>query len=268
MASHSVLFPKLVAAIRGEKVRPSEIKGGSLNYRSMVKATKLLVSWTPANHAEFVAHLNNMLSTGHMSLSGEHGVACEQGSPGMHWTFNTAPVIGVYRECHRRNDIELGSLCEEVILNEIGLDRAFRFGKKVVMPAPRIKGGPEERKLQMQPFDGYRDVFLALALGETVKRPARYWAEDQAIAVAVMRDLVKSEIWDDEKQAEARRTLMPPLYLPTLSRPLPDDGFVAWIEDTEEARRAMGKDACHWVRCAGKNDITWGYDFATPVPEN
>jgi hypothetical protein len=262
VALHEQLFPRLIAAIRGDSsVRAIGSVQGSVNYRMMDRATSAIVSPTPANISSFSSLLLEQELTGHLSLSGPNGVAVEQGAPGMHWTYNAASVTGVFLRVPALRDI-----CARWMRNEVALNLAFRWEGETVLPAPRVK----DEKGQ-GPRDGYRDVWTALAAGEVsreLKRGEKFYRADQAIACWAMREAWRVGLMGQGVVG----TTVPKLYLPILRRELDGGGFLAWIEDTPNARKAMGKDGCNWVRCAPA-EVTWGVDWAPlpadvePVPE-
>lgn len=268
MALHSQLFPRLVGAIRGEVVTPLNIEGGSVNYRLMDDTTAYIVDPSRTNQSKLIAHFENMRRTGHMSLTGPHGVACEQGAPGMHWTYNIGSVLGVVRWAHANDHKELQGWAIQCLFDELDLDTKFMWRGESIFPAPRVKDEAESKN--RNPQDDYRDVFIRLATGDKskVKKPAKYWAHPQAIAVATMRMLLRTRVWGKaqiERAKHAYNMPLPRLYLPILKHGLPEGGYVAWIEKTEESVRALGKDACNWVRCS-TDGVTIGYDFESEPP--
>lgn len=297
MALHSNLFPRLVDAIRHVPgTKPLDIEGGSLNYVFMEKFTRYILIPNIENMHACLDLLNNMFSIGHGSLQsirsdGRDGIRCEQASPGMHWVFTVASVLGGWLETVKNNQShkELAAACRQFCYNELDLDTKFLFHGQAVIPAPRVKGGPifgKPNEKQMWPVDGYRDMFVKLALGTKVKKPAAYWNSDQSIAVSCMRELIRLKIWTEADTVRAKVAFdmpLPRLYLPIHRRLLHSDGsdagYIAWIDKTDEAVRAMGKDGCDWVRCVndgsrmpgakgrGVVGVTFGYDWSTPVPE-
>src|SRR6478609_734061 len=120
MATHEQLFPLLVGAIRGDKVKPLGIDGGSVNYRLMDDTTTWIVDPSLKNEDVLLGHLKEMKEVGHMTLAGPKGVACEQGSPGMHWTFNMGSIVGALKYAVQRNRRELIARCQDAILDEVG----------------------------------------------------------------------------------------------------------------------------------------------------
>jgi|SRR6185295_2704966 len=269
--THEALFPRLVSAIREERVEPVGIFSGSVNYKLMDAFTAWIAQPTPEHEQRCLGYLAGMQTLGHLTLGGTNGVATEAGSPAAHWTFNVASVLGGLKFALKRDNARMRDACFGFLLAEIGLNRAFRWKGRVILPAPRVKDEKEEG-----PIDGYRDVVTALALGERVRKPERYWTEPLAVAAATMKELLSLS----PRQPGAHRppvltaaqirlfqsAPLPKLYLPILRRDLADGGYIAWIEDTPEARAAMGRDACHFVRCAPDGE-TWGYDFAKQIPE-
>ena len=260
MSSHRALLLHLVAAIQGEKTAPVGIKGGSVNYKLMEKGTRVILDPSPANQTAFLDLLRQQKREGHLTLRGPRGVACEAGSPSMHWSFNAGPIVGVALWACKRNQPELRSACVEWIADEVGLNRWLWWKDGAWLPCPRLK-----REKGQSPNTKYRDRFTRMAAGEDAEftklarqKDADYWAAPEAVAVATMRAL-RPLLTKDE--LERIRTSPPPkLYLPILKKELPGGGFLAYIEDTPEARQAMGKDSCNWVRCAPEG-ITFGVDW-------
>ena len=274
---HRVLLEKLNAASRGEKVEPPNVFT-TVNKKLMSAAIALLVDWTPENRKRFLGFIEPMAEIGHMTI----GEATEAGAPGMHGSYSLGAILAVYREADYRihqgssdrvsgaaTTLALYAACERVLLAEAGLNRHFRWPHRfrprpspvpvVVLPCPRAKD-EDKRGNPMPPFDGYRDVVTALLLGEDVRKPAKYYKDDMAIAVRLMKDLVVRGIWDSRLQAEARDAPMPKLRVPIQRREIPD-GWIAWFEDNPHNRQAL-IDPLTWVRCSRANGITWGYDFA------
>ena len=264
MAFHEVLFPRLAAAIREKPVRPLGNVGGSVNYRLMATGTACIADPKPAHQEAFVDLLDEQEQEGHLTLRGPRGVACEQGAPGMHWVFNCASIVGVLKWAILRGQDRVRKACVRWIANEAGLDRHFRFQGRVYLPCPRVK----DEKGQA-PTEGYRDVFLALVLGENVRKEDAYWLHPQALAVSTLREILHMKPSRGVKPLtvaelrQIRQAPVPKLYLPILKTDLPRGGYLAVIEDTPEARKAMGKDTCNWVRCSPEG-ISWGVDWKNP----
>lgn len=266
--THEVLFPRLVGAIRGESVEPVELSGGTVNYKLMDAATAWIAAPSPKSERRMLDLLHEMRRIGHLSLEGPKGVACEQGAPAAHWTFNVGSVAGVLKWAHARGHVPLFAAALDFMRDEAWLDLAHTYNGRCILPAPRVK----DEKGQ-GPLDGYRDVFVALVLGDRVKKSARYWSQPGAIAVATVREV--DWVTGGELFRELRKASMPRLYLPIrrehLQRERIDEGtltidaagFRSWIERTPEAERAMGRDGCNWVS-AGPDGLAWGYDWEAP----
>lgn len=260
MAWHDALFPALVTAIRTGKGKSYELQGGTINYRLMEAFTAWIVDPRivdprTANQRRCLDLLSEMDESGHLAL----GAGTEAGAPGMHWTFSVGAVVGGLKWALIRKDQALIVACRQFLEHEIGLDRHFRFRGRVVLPAPRVKD--EKRQA---PVDGYRDVFVKIALGEPVKKPASYYAEDQAIAVATLREILSTKADPATRESWRNRFAhapVPKLLLPIRRVELEGGGYEAWIEDTPEARRVLGRDACHRVR-NGPEGITYQVDWA------
>lgn len=270
MASHTALYRKLRGAVRGEKVQPLRLAGGTLNYKKMDKATIVIVDGTNEAQADFMRLLHEQERIGHLTLEGPNGVACETGAPGMHWTFNAASVMAVLLWAIENKKGLLRDACVRWLANEFGLDRAYRFGQQVAFPCPRVKDDDpnKDEEDDMAPLDGYRDVALALALGENPRKPEHYWQSEQALAVDLMRRL-QGKLSTEEKLYIARAPV-PKLYMPIERQNLPEGGALLKIADTPQARRAMGQDCCNWVAVvrilgSSKFKITWGTDWE-PAP--
>lgn len=274
MAWHDILWPEYYSAVHGSKTvtrndksYPVEIRGpvpGSINYLHMSVATSLLMDPTPERAQDYIDLLEEEERVGHLSQEGPQGRRTEAGSPGMHWSMNTAPVVGVtLRALQGWFDKFLSrELIDKIIRlglrwisNELALDCSFRFKGKVILPCPRVK---DEKK--QKPYDGYRDVFVKLALGERVKKKAEYWSSPSSLAVSLMRDLMKLD--PDIPPYYVR---MPKLLLSINKKVLGDGGYLAWIDDTPEHRVILGKDGVSWIRCSNIDGITFGYDWE-PLP--
>lgn len=266
---HGVMLDRLNRAVAGEKVEPVEGGGGPVNKKLMKAAIRLLVDWTLENRKRFLELIEPMAEIGHLTI----GKATEAGAPGAHWTFNLAAILAVYNACwvsdgaqpaaFTPKELRLAGACEDVLLAECGLDRHFRFGKRVVLCCPRGKD-----EIEQPPYDGYRDTFLALAMGEKVKKQAKYWQDPLALAVRLMKELVDRGIWDSRLQAEARDAPMPKLAVPILRTSI-ENGWEARLEDTPASRIAVGRDGLTAVRVVEQpwpGKITWAYDWG-PLPQ-
>ena len=252
-----------MAAIRGQKALPLGVSGGSLNYQMMDAGTAVLVAPEDAGaRTRWLSLLADQQKWGHLSRRGPNGVQNEAGAPSMHWTFNVAPVLGVLIMAGKRLHEgkapdwarDLWDTGFTFLKAEIGLDRAFRWKGRSIIPCPRAKDEKQEG-----PIDGYRDVVTALALGEKVNKPTHYWTDDQAIAASSMRQLLP--LLGPAYKHDLAMAPMPSLMFPIHSKSLDGGGFIAWIEDTPEARTAFGHDALNWVRCTPAN-VDWGYDWS------
>lgn len=255
MALHRELWKRFKAATRGEKVQALGVNG-SVNYRHMDRATAALVDPSPANLAAFVELLHRQEVIGHLSLEGPHGVACEQGAPGMHWSFNEAPVLGVLRLADERHLDELAEACMRHLVNEVGLDTAYRFNGTTVVPCPRVKDEKNEA-----PIDGYRDKMVALAIGEAV-RAGKWLSDDDAMAPRLMAEMIGKH---HDRVARFRAAKVPLLYIPIERVDLEGGGYSARLVDSAAARKSLGKDACHRVRI-GPGGVAWWVDFEEGEP--
>lgn len=263
MATHEVLFPRLIAAIRGEKVKPVGITGGSVNYKLMDSATSWILNPSDENRRVLLGHFENMRKTGHMSLAGPKGVACEQGAPMAHRKFNMAPILAIFKfatTSDRHIDPALAEDAEVVILDEIGLTQAFMYKGTSVIPAPRVK----DEKGQ-GPVDANRDRLSWVLRGidpRKLKVGRNYWRDDEGnLDVILARELVEKGTWGAELTWAAEHADLPVnLHLPIIAEHLVEGGFTAYIPDTPENRKTMGKDACHFVH-AGEDGVWWRYDW-------
>lgn len=256
MASHTALFRRLAAAIKGEKPDPLGIPGGSVNYRMMDRATACIAKGAQTAFSDLLAEQEQ---EGHLTLRGPKGVACEQGSPAMHWSYNCASVAGVLNWAISEEQDQMRKDCVLWFAHEAGLDRHYRFKDgRVYMPAPRIKNEKGQG-----PVDGYRDVFLALALGENVNKPSKYWDQREALAVKTFRDVLPKLTAAERQQIQ--NAPKPKLYLPIEKTDLPDGGYLLELPDSQDIRKALGKDVCHWVHCPSEGQVTWRYDWKDPI---
>jgi hypothetical protein len=232
--------------------------GGSVNYRLMYWFTSWIVNPTAENLRNCLACLAEMKSEGHLTLRGPRGVACEAGSPKMHWTFNVGAVVGGLLWAIRRRCQPLIDACIGFLEDEVGLDLDFRYNDVVAMPCPRLVAGDDDTRDEEQaPIDGYRDAFVSLAIGEKVKKADHYWSQPNAIAVWAMREVMKLMPELGERFKGAQR---PHLYLPIEKTATPDGGYEARIADTPEARAVMGKDCCQAVS-NGRAGVTYMVDW-------
>lgn len=271
--THRVLWPNLVLAVRGSKsAKHVGIEGGSVNYRLTDDTTAWILDPSEENRRVLLGHFENMRKTGHMSLAGPKGVACEQGAPAAHRKFNMASVLAVFKfattsdrtgqpATSRHIDPELAEAAESVILDEIGLTQAFMYKGMSVIPAPRVK----DEKGQ-GPIDANRDRLSWVLRGidhKKLKVGRNYWHDDEGnLDVILARELVEKGTWSDEHIFAAEHADLPKLYLPINTRHWTGnvEQFEAWIDDTPENRKVMGKDACHFVH-AGEDGVWWRYDW-------
>jgi hypothetical protein len=261
MAGHRERFRRLAAAIRGERVEPVKSKTkGPINYELMDRATAAIVDPTQQNLDRFELLLRAQEEVGHLSRRAPDYVS-EQGSPGMHWTYNCASVAGVVFSRVEEDD-KPWTGCRGAgvrwLANEAGLNREYRYNGEVWLPASRVKDEKEQAG-----HDGYRDIWTALASGEKVKKPEKYWSDPQALAVRVMRDLLP-RLTSDEREL-IRTAGVPKLLLAINKVELPGGGFLAYFEDNEFNRKILGKDACNWV-LIGPGGGECGLDWE-PLPE-
>jgi hypothetical protein len=256
MAGHGPRYQALVAAIRGQKVEPAGSgDSGSLNYKFMDAFTAYIVRGGAAKE-RCLELLQQSKLYGHCTLKGPAGYACEQGAPGAHRYFTMAAVRGGLKYALSRGDVDLVHACREFELDEAALCLRFRWGKKTVLPSPRVK---DEK--QMRPFDGYRDLDTAMLLGENPKRKDSFWKEDQSVASLLLCELVARAVFTPE---EVRRRKLPKLLLPIERRDV-EGGFLAWVDRTPTSEKAMGRDGCNWVLCS-TSGISAGFDWS-PLPE-
>jgi len=257
MAGHIERYRQLVAAIWGlAAFAVGNGSGGSLNFKLMDLVTLWILTAQEAYAQRILELLAEMKAIGHMTIQGPNKVASEQGSPGAHWYFNWTSILGCLKWARKRRHLALTSACEEAVYDEVALCREYSYGGVTALCGPRIKD-----EIEQDGGDGYRDVFLALGLGQPIRKPKKYWNHQQAAAVRLMRTLCQEGVIRPEV---ARRWPLPKLYIP-LHRIDLSEGFFVYIEDTPEARQAMGKDACNWVLLRN-GEVTEGYDWA-PFPE-
>lgn len=265
MATHESLWPNFIGAVRGStSARHLGIKGGSVNYRLLDDTTAWLLDPSPQNRKTLLGHFANMKRTGHMSLSGPKGVACEQGSPMAHRKFNMAPLLAIFKFARARGDEELEEDAEEVILDEVGLTSSFTFKGVSVIPAPRVKDEKGHG-----PIDSNRDRLSLILQGvdvDSLRVGHNFWKDDDNLDVIIARELAESGLWDDELIVMSKHAVTPKLYIPiTINfNPIIGGGFEAWIPDTPDNRRTMGKDGCHFVH-AGEDGIWWRYDWEEEI---
>lgn len=285
MAGHTALWRNAIAAIRGDSsAKHLGVSGGSVNYRLMDDGTAYILDPSPDNLRVILGHFRNMLDTGHMSLSGPNGVATEQGTVGAHRKYNMAMVCGILIHAEKNvqkhiNDLEelahkkLADACRQTIYDECGFCLAFQYKPPkgpalTIAPAPRIKDdadktvkGGHASKLQA-PIDKNRDRFLSLATGKQIRARKEFWQDDAGnLDVILMNEMLRDGLWTVMDIQNCKLGKLPKLYLPIKTRLLfYVGGFEGWLVDTPEARRACGKDACHFVH-AGINGVWWRYDW-------
>jgi hypothetical protein len=237
MADHTRLWNHFILAVRGSKeAKHQNVGGGSVNYRLIDDTTAWILDPSPENRLTLLGHFANMKRTGHMSLAGPKGVACEQGSPAAHRKFNMAPLLAIFKFARERGDNELALAAEAVILDEVGLTQAFMFKGTSVIPAPRVK----DEKGQ-GPVDVNRDRLSWVLRGadlRKIKTGKSFWKDDEGnLDVILARELVESRVWDDELIVMAIHS-----------------------DDTPENRKVMGRDGCHFVHAA-PDGIWWRVDW-------
>lgn len=169
-------------------------------------------------------------------------------------------VLAVFKFARERGDEELAQDAEAVILDEVGLTQAFTYKGTSVIPAPRVKG---EKK--QGPVDDNRDrlrLVLCDAGIRKLKVGRNFWKDDEGnLDVILARELREDGVWDDELVTMAQHADLPKLCLSIAYRGWSGrEGFEAWIDDTLENRKIMGRDACHFVH-AGPDGIWWRYDW-------
>lgn len=260
MATHEYLWPNAILAIQGSKsTRHLSIEGGSVNYRLMDDGTAWILDPSLENEGVLIGHFENMARTGHFSLAGPKGVACEQGIPGAHRKFNVTMILGILKFATARDNQTLIDHCVKVMCGEVGLTLAYQYKGVSIIPAPRIKN---EKK--QEPLDSNRDRIAAMATGanpSSIRAGKDFWQDEEGnFDCILMRQLVEEGIWSDNMMRQARLALVPKLYLPIQSFSLPSGGFEALIRQTPEAEKAMGKDGCHFVH-AGEDGFWWKFDW-------
>lgn len=257
MAGHRERWIRVKAAAQGARVVPvGDGNGGSVNYRIMDLATAYLVDTSPENMRRLLDLCYRLRKVGHLTLTGPNGVATEAGSPGMHWSFNLAPLLAALRAALELHHDELAAALLAIVTDEVGLDLAYRFNGMSVVPCPRVKDEKAEA-----PIDGYRDRVVALAVGENPK--GNKWLGDpDALAVRLMAELVSRH---PEWRAKFRAAGVPKLYVPIERVDLEGGGYSARLVDSADARKALGRDACHRVRVTPAG-IEWFTDWDDSEP--
>lgn len=254
MALHEQLFPLLVSAYHGAKVRPLGLSGGSINYKLMDAFTAYIVDPSKVARVRCLSLLSEMETIGHLTLEGPHGIQYECGAPGMHWTFNVGSVLAGLVYAIRRKDALVIQACERFIITEIWLDAQYAYRGIVIMPCSRVKDEKNHK-----PVDGYRNAFLLQSRGFRLKRGDKFWSSPQSFVPVVMRELQSH--YDMKLISRFKAIDEPKLYLPIQRQELPGGGFIAWIDDNDLSRQALGRDGCNWVRAA-PDGLTWGYDWS------
>lgn len=266
MATHEILWPNAILAIQGSKsAKHAGIEGGSVNYRLLDDGTAWILDPSEHNENVIIGHFENMARTGHFSLSGPKGVACEQGIPGAHRKFNVAMVLGILKWAVIRNHQTLITYCVTTICGEVALTQRYQYKGKSAIPAPRIK----DEKSQ-SPLDANRDRIALMATGYStskIRAGKNFWQDEEGnFDCILMRELIEDNVWSDVQMRTARVGFLPRLYLPINSVTLgtTSDGYEAWIVRTPEAEKAMGKDGCHFVHNA-PDGVWWKYDWKDEI---
>lgn len=280
MAWHDILFPNVVKAIAGDfSFKLTGFVEDTINYGIMSAVATCLADPTMDNIDHYLGILTEMGREGHLARRGPKGVGTEAGAPAMHWTFNVGPVAGMTLRAIEEEELELPDrvikksipkrstvitegldfLCNEYQMDKkhtyIYRDKRGKLSITVAIPAPRIK----DEKDQKPYGDSYRDIFVALLSGRQVRKSTKYWSESQSLAVRCVRDLLALEPALVGVFADAE---YPKLAVDIRKQDIGSDGdYIAFVEDTPDNRRMMGKDCCNWVRCADKK-ITFGYDWS------
>lgn len=272
MALHEILWPRLLNAVRGRKIVPNKSLdevSGPVNYRGMGRGAALLGAWasnggnagfdTQQARARFLGFLQEQRRVGHLALEGPMGIANEQGCPDPHWKFEALPVVAVWREALRHRDTSMAAECAYWWASETYLSALFNFNGITLMPGGRVKD--EKAQGLSEP----RDVALAVAYGVAPPPPhrgAKWWNSDDGITASILAEILR-------EHPELRPPLIdaaePKLALPIKRVALPGGGYIAWIEDTDAARKQLGKDALSWVRNDADGHVL-GYDWSE-LPE-
>lgn len=263
-ASHHFLWPNLCAAVRSAPLpHPGlHIQGGSVNYKLMATSTDAQAN---GEWERFLALLAEQRKHGHLSLVGPKGAATEAGSPDPHYPFNALAVLGAWRAARRSGPPQAANACERWVGAELALAREFLVdGERCMVPATRVK----DEKGQT-PVSYLRDVLVAILdqrylPGPAGKASSPWWRSDYALAALVLR-----EILSGPKGGAIRERLLaaplPKLFLPIHRARFPEGGYLAWLEDTPEAR-AAGLDVCNFVEVRPPVEAQFGFNWA-PLPE-
>lgn len=266
MALHGLLWSNLINSYDGKLVKVLHVRG-SVNYRLMDAGARALLD--PKDSDQFLQFLQEMKTEGHLALRGPNGVAYECGAPGMHWSYNIAPALANLIKAIKRGEApgsEIRQECLDFLVNEVGLDSEYEFRGRVVLPCPRVKDEKDQ-----QPMDGTRDEFLAVIRRGGLPKKQKNWDHPQMFVLRLLRDLFTLRATAKVQPLTATELLplrvgkMPRLLLPIEKVQLTrEEGYWAFIKDTPEARKIMGKDCCNWVY-NGPDGIKFGVDWE-PIP--
>lgn len=280
MAWHDVLYPNVVKAIAGDfNFKPTGFVENTINYGMMSSVATCLHSPTIDNIDRYLDILTEMRREGHLARRGPKGVGTEAGAPAMHWTFNIGPPAGMTLRAMEEEELELSKrvikkpipkrsmviteglnfLCNEYQLDKrhtyIYRDEKRKLTLTTALPCPRAK----DEKDQKPYGDKYRDISVALLSGKRVRKSVKYWNEPQSLAIRCIRDLLALK---PSLLGMFREAGYPKLAMEIHKQDIGHNGdYIAYIEDTPENRRMMGRDCCNWVRCVDKK-ITFGYDWS------
>ncbi len=271
MALHEQLWPNLKEAVGGAAKPPMpqlDSATGSRNYYRLGKARALLAGWRGGpgwspqliaqQRQDWLSDLRAEREQGHMSKRGGKGVANEQGCPSPHSKFHYLAVMGVWREAMKRGDSEVAAECEYWVGAELYLAAQMAYDGVTLEPGGRVK----DEKGQALAED--RDALLALLLQAKLQRPmgGKWWRNDDGLAPSIFAGILNSQPGLRERLLKAPE---PKLALPVHVVDLPGSGYLAWIEDTDEARTQLGHDALSWVSNGPEGQVL-GYDWK-PLPD-
>lgn len=269
-AGHHGLYRNLELAVEGKFLMKGAPTGwgGSRNYGAMRNAAALLSAWTRGDEVEartirtlWMGDQRDQLVVGHWAHRGGDGLQNECMAPAPHDLFDLAPTMVVWREALKRGDLEVAALAEAEVARQVALCRALSAKGIVCSPCGRAKtdDDPSNGSGADQWRSRLYDSILATVDG------GKKFKYSSLATVAFAEILARPE--GPAIRARLRAAELPKvLALPIHKAELGGGTYLAWIDDTPEARKQLGHDALSWVRWGpGMKEPDLGYDWA-PLP--
>jgi hypothetical protein len=234
----------------------------------MRNAAALLSAWARGDEVEarsvralWIADQRDQLVVGHWAHRGAVGIQNECMAPAPHDSFDLAPTMVVWREALRRSDAEVAALAEAEVGRVVALSRELSARGIVCSPCGRAK--TDDDPSNGSGLDQWRsreyDSLLAAVDGG---RKLKY----SSLATTTFAEILARPEGPGIRARLRAAPLPEVLALPIHRADLGGGAYLAWIEDTPEARQQLGHDALSWVRWGpGMAQPELGYDWA-PLP--